>query len=153
MHVQSPQGLTQRCSDCARRVARRRTTASSPRRCELYHRKTTARICTTALLDSRWPPTRAGATRNRSRESLSITGKRRPTCHCVSASESIIYMAGDFLSSVGGGSITVVGYGTDKTKGDYWLIKNSWSENFANGGCEICRQCVSLDCVSLHSTQ
>jgi hypothetical protein len=31
-------------------------------------------------------------------------------------------------------SITVVGYGTDKEHGDYWIIKNSWSEKFANGG-------------------
>ena len=31
-------------------------------------------------------------------------------------------------------SITTVGYGTDATHGDYWIIKNSWSTNFANAG-------------------
>ena len=31
-------------------------------------------------------------------------------------------------------SITLVGYGTDPVKGDYWIIKNSWSEKWANGG-------------------
>lgn len=31
-------------------------------------------------------------------------------------------------------SITVVGYGTHPSHGDYWIIKNSWSTNFANGG-------------------
>jgi hypothetical protein len=29
-------------------------------------------------------------------------------------------------------SVTVVG--TDQKHGDYWIIKNSWSENFAKGG-------------------
>jgi len=27
-----------------------------------------------------------------------------------------------------------VGYGVDPVHGDYWIIKNSWSEKFANGG-------------------
>jgi Papain family cysteine protease len=31
-------------------------------------------------------------------------------------------------------SITVVGYGTDPIRGDYWIIKNSWSTKFANNG-------------------
>ena len=31
-------------------------------------------------------------------------------------------------------SVTVVGYGTDATRGDFWIIKNSWSEKFANRG-------------------
>lgn len=31
-------------------------------------------------------------------------------------------------------SITLVGYGTDAVRGDYWLIKNSWSARWANQG-------------------
>jgi len=31
-------------------------------------------------------------------------------------------------------SITLVGFGTDKTEGDYWIVKNSWSTAFANEG-------------------
>jgi hypothetical protein len=31
-------------------------------------------------------------------------------------------------------SITIVGYGTDAVNGPYWIIKNSWSVNFANAG-------------------
>jgi hypothetical protein len=31
-------------------------------------------------------------------------------------------------------SIVIVGYGTDAVKGDFWIIKNSWSVNFANAG-------------------
>jgi C1A family cysteine protease len=31
-------------------------------------------------------------------------------------------------------SITIVGFGTDATDGDYWIIKNSWSTKFGNQG-------------------
>ena len=31
-------------------------------------------------------------------------------------------------------SITITGYGTDATHGDYWEIKNSWGQTWANDG-------------------
>jgi cathepsin L len=46
-------------------------------------------------------------------------------------------------------SITLVGYGTDKTSGDYWIVKNSWSTAFANAGfIKVARgiSCASIDC-------
>ena len=46
-------------------------------------------------------------------------------------------------------SITLVGYGTDDTKGDYWIVKNSWSEAFANDGfIKVARgiSCAHIDC-------
>jgi len=44
-------------------------------------------------------------------------------------------------------SILVVGYGTHPAKGDYWIIKNSWSAKFANAGyINVARgvQCASM---------
>jgi len=46
-------------------------------------------------------------------------------------------------------SITLVGYGTDKTNGPYWIVKNSWSEKFGNDGfINVARgiSCASIDC-------
>ena len=34
-------------------------------------------------------------------------------------------------------SITLVGFGTDDTNGDYWIIKNSWSTKFGNEGARL----------------
>jgi hypothetical protein len=31
-------------------------------------------------------------------------------------------------------SIQLTGYGTDAAMGPYWIVKNSWSPRFANGG-------------------
>ena len=31
-------------------------------------------------------------------------------------------------------SILLTGYGTDPTHGPYWILKNSWSDKFANQG-------------------
>jgi len=46
-------------------------------------------------------------------------------------------------------SITLTGYGTDPTYGDYWIVKNSWSTNWANRGfIKVARgvSCARIDC-------
>jgi len=47
-------------------------------------------------------------------------------------------------------SVTTVGYGSDKENGDYWLIKNSWSENFANAG--FIKVARGINCAGLCSS-
>jgi hypothetical protein len=44
-------------------------------------------------------------------------------------------------------SVTVVGYGTDSTKGDFWLIKNSWSTKWANKG--FVKVARGMNCASM----
>ena len=46
-------------------------------------------------------------------------------------------------------SITLTGYGTDPVRGDYWLVKNSWSQAFANNGFIFVARgvgCGQIDC-------
>jgi len=38
-------------------------------------------------------------------------------------------------SALGGHAVEMIGYGTDPTGGDYWLVKNSWNEEWGDGGC------------------
>ena len=45
----------------------------------------------------------------------------------------------------GGHAITLIGYGTDKSGNDYWIIKNSWGTDWGkNGFAKISR---SRDCL------
>jgi cathepsin B len=37
-------------------------------------------------------------------------------------------------AALGGHAVEVIGYGTDATAGDYWVVKNSWNEQWGNGG-------------------
>lgn len=46
-------------------------------------------------------------------------------------------------------SVTLVGFGTHPTKGDYWIVKNSWSDTFANNGFIFVQRgisCGNIDC-------
>jgi len=46
-------------------------------------------------------------------------------------------------------SITLVGYGSHSTHGDYWIVKNSWSSRFGNKGfIYVARgiSCAQIDC-------
>ena len=46
-------------------------------------------------------------------------------------------------------SVTLTGYGTDPVHGDYWIVKNSWSTQFANSGFIFVQRGVScghIDC-------
>ena len=47
-------------------------------------------------------------------------------------------------------SVTVVGYGTDRERGDYWIIKNSWSEKFANAGLTLSLLILDIQAWSLY---
>ena len=37
-------------------------------------------------------------------------------------------------AALGGHAVEVIGYGNDATAGDYWVVKNSWNEQWGNGG-------------------
>ena len=35
---------------------------------------------------------------------------------------------------LGGHAVTVIGYGTDASQGDYWLVRNSWGTSWGEQG-------------------
>jgi len=37
-------------------------------------------------------------------------------------------------SALGGHAVEMIGYGTDPAGGDYWLVKNSWNEQWGDNG-------------------
>lgn len=69
------------------------------------------------------------------------------------------FITKDMCASVAGKgidhSITLTGYGTDPTHGDYWIVKNSWSTAFANQGfIKVARgiSCARVDCCGFMPT-
>ena len=38
-------------------------------------------------------------------------------------------------SALGGHAVEMIGYGNDPTGGDYWLVKNSWNDQWGDAGC------------------
>ena len=47
-------------------------------------------------------------------------------------SDAFGHMVRDHLR--GGHAVEVIGYGTDATAGDYWVVKNSWNEQWGDNG-------------------
>ena len=48
--------------------------------------------------------------------------------------KSGVYKHGAGSKQLGGHAIEIIGYGTDAAAGDYWLVKNSWNEEWGDGG-------------------
>ena len=45
--------------------------------------------------------------------------------------------------------VTVVGYGTDQTQGDYWLVRNQWGERWGEAGyIRIARNAKNMICIA-----
>ncbi|KAL7012566.1 hypothetical protein ACKWTF_014929 [Chironomus riparius] len=45
-----------------------------------------------------------------------------------------VYSSTDCNNSLPNHAVTIVGYGTDPNFGDYWLLKNSWSNKWGENG-------------------
>jgi len=60
-----------------------------------------------------------------------------PIAISVAASEWQFYDSGVYNSDCGteiNHAVTVVGFGTDETDGDYWIVRNSWSAGWGEDG-------------------
>jgi len=60
-----------------------------------------------------------------------------PIAISVAASDWQFYDSGVFNTDCGteiNHAVTLVGYGTDATDGDYWIVRNSWSAGWGEGG-------------------
>jgi len=60
-----------------------------------------------------------------------------PIAISVAASDWQFYDSGVFNTDCGteiNHAVTVVGYGTDSAEGDYWIVRNSWSAGWGEGG-------------------
>ncbi len=62
----------------------------------------------------------------------SVFGLREPGCEA--RGDCFINATACATGTTMDHSIVIVGYGSDAVRGDFWIIKNSWSTKFANAG-------------------